>query len=193
MRTIATVSPQKHPDVVAAYYDGARKAIQAPGQAYPITYKEYFANNLAMVRMYVLCTLENDPEVKAGWRNQLRQMYGSLRNHLNAHFAAIYLAATGDQDADAAATLQGQLIDMPGPPRWMHAADHRNDPNYPLREGGEYTQYALLAHEQVPTDFLWQRSPVLSHGSQDAPYEFPGIDLFLPYWMGRAAGVLPAP
>ena len=102
-------------------------------------------------------------------------------------------AEAGDQDADAAATLQGQLIDMPGPPRWMHAVDHRNDPNYPLREGGEYTQYALLAHEQVPTDFLWQRSPVWSHGSQDAPYEFPGIDLFLPYWMGRAAGVLPAP
>jgi len=57
----------------------------------------------------------------------------------------------------------------------------------------EYTKYAQLPHERVPTDFMWQRSPCVSHGSFDLPYELPGIDVFLPYWMGRVAGVIPAP
>ena len=89
--------------------------------------------------------------------------------------------------------LQGQLIDIPGPPRWTKLVDYRDDPTMPLRENTDFVQYALLAHERVPSDFIWQRSPLVSHGSADASYEFPGIDLFLPYWMGRAAGQIPAP
>jgi hypothetical protein len=55
------------------------------------------------------------------------------------------------------------------------------------------TKYALLSRERVPNDFYWQRSPCLAHGGQDLPYEFPGIDVFLPYWMGRVIGVIPPP
>jgi hypothetical protein len=57
----------------------------------------------------------------------------------------------------------------------------------------DLTKYALLSRERVPNDFYWQRTPCLSHGSFDLPYEFPGIDVFLPYWMSRVAGVIPPP
>jgi len=193
LRTIATVAPDKYPDLVTDYYAGIERLLQADPKVYPITYKEYFANNLGFIRWYVLCTLETDPEVKARLQATLRAMYRLVQDHLNAHFAAIYLAATGDDNAAARATLQGQLIDIPGPPRWTKLVDYRDDPNMPLRENTDFGQYALLAHERVPSDFIWQRSPLVSHGSADASYEFPGIDLFLPYWMGRAAGQIPAP
>jgi len=193
MRTIATAAPDRFPNLVSEYYEGVRKAIEAGNRVCPITYKEYFANNLTFIRMYALCTLETDPDVKAGLQGVLRTMYEGVKDHLNAHFAAIYLAATGDANESAAATLQGQLIDLPGPPRWTRLVDYRNSSDITLREDTDYVQYALLAHEQAPSDFIWQRSPVLSHGSADASYEFPGIDLFLPYWMGRAAGVIPGP
>ena len=40
----------------------------------------------------------------------------------------------------------------------------------------------------------WQRSPTsLVSGQADTAHEFSAIDLMLPYWMGRAAGAIPAP
>lgn len=123
----------------------------------------------------------------------LEWMYGAVSDHLNAHFAAIYQAGTGNRDnVEARAVLQGMLIDYPDPPKFFRAVDHRTDPGIEGRDDA-YTRYALLAREQVPDDFIWQRSPCLRHGKQDLPYELPGIDVFLPYWMGRVAGVIPPP
>ncbi|MEZ5362794.1 MAG: hypothetical protein R2748_10765 [Bryobacterales bacterium] len=43
---------------------------------------------------------------------------------------------------------------------------------------------------RVNTDFLWQRSPFLLYGGGDGYIETAGVDFLLPYWMGRAYGVL---
>ena len=54
--------------------------------------------------------------------------------------------------------------------------------------------HAFPASERAPTDYQWQRSPVsLVSGQEETAHEFSAIDLMLPYWMGRAAGVIPAP
>ncbi len=193
LRTIASVCPGTYPDLVAQYRELAPRAIEAGHRVSGITYREYFANNLRFIRMYVLCVLEDEPETKKGLQQVLRGMYEEVADHLNAQFAAIYLAGTGDRNEQAIATLQGQLIAIPGPPRWARQVDYREGGPFELREDTNYVEHALLANEMVPSDFLWQRSPVLSHGSADAPYEFPGLDLILPYWMGRFAGVIPEP
>jgi hypothetical protein len=194
MRLMASVSPDVFGDVKKEYYTIIPDAIARGGRVYPVTYKEYFANNLNFIRMYTLAILEDDSATKAGLQEVLRKSYHELEDTLNPHFAAIYLDATGDTDAKAIAVLQGQLIDLPGPPRYFKKVDYRNTPGYEMREDNpELMKYALLSRERPASDFIWQRSPVLSHRDEDVPYETPGIDLFLPYWMGRECGHIPAP
>jgi hypothetical protein len=193
MRTIATAAPDKFRELVREYGESIGAALKTPRRTYPKTYKEYFANNLGFATAYSLYAMETDPAFKKQLAGAIRDMYNEVKDHLNAHFAMIYLAATGDINETALATATGQLIDIPGPPRWFRAVDHRSDPDTKLLEGGERLEYALLAHEQVPSDFLWQRSPTVSHGASDAAYETPGLDLLLPYWMGRANGIIAGP
>ena len=193
MRTIATVAPDSFPEVLREYEESIGAALKTPRRTYSKTYREYFANNLSFAMAYSLYAMETDPALKTQLAGCIREMYQEVKDHLNAHFAMVYLAATGDKDETALATAIGQLIDIPGPPRWFRAVDHRKDPNKELLEGGERLKYALLAHEQVPSDFLWQRSPTISHGGSDAAYETPGLDLLLPYWMGRANGIIAGP
>jgi hypothetical protein len=114
-------------------------------------------------------------------------------SHLNAQFASLYAVATGDKDdPKVRAAVQGLLVDFPAPPKFGHEVDLRKDARYEAFDE-EHTKYAQLPRDRVPGDFIWQRSPCLSHGSWNLPYEYPGIDLFLPYWMGRLAGILSAP
>jgi hypothetical protein len=54
--------------------------------------------------------------------------------------------------------------------------------------------HTIPGSERAPTDYQWQRSPVgLVSGSDETAHEFSAIDLMLPYWMGRAAEVIPGP
>jgi len=52
-------------------------------------------------------------------------------------------------------------------------------------------KHALLAHERPQSDFMWQRAPALAVGGQETNMEYPGIDVFLPYWAARVAGAIP--
>jgi hypothetical protein len=192
MRTILTVNPEKYAQLKEDY-DKSCKALSKSRRVSNKWYKEYFANNLRFIRTFALCALEDDPTRKQMLADTLAWMYGAVSDHLNAQFAAIYLGGTGDRDNfGARAVLQGMLVDYPDPPKFFRAVDHRADPGIEARDDA-YTRYALLAREQIPDDFIWQRSPCLRHGKQDLPYELPGIDVFLPYWMGRVAGVIPPP
>ncbi|GMV92940.1 MAG: hypothetical protein AMXMBFR82_27180 [Candidatus Hydrogenedentota bacterium] len=192
MRTALSVNGEKYGSLREEYAEicawiAQRSSLKSPFE------REYFANNLLFIRLSALCALEKDPELKKLLNGALTGMYLETRDHLNPHFAAIYLLATGDtENEEARALVQGLLIDFPGPPKFGRAVDLRKDTSIEMQDD-EFTKYALLSRERVPSDFYWQRSPCLSHGSFDLPYEFPGIDVFLPYWMGRVAGVIPAP
>lgn len=150
--------------------------------------RQYYPNNLNLIRLFTLCQLEDCPERKAEYQDILRNAcHGELSNHLNAHFAAIYLLCTGDDDPGAVATLQGSLLDFPEE-KWEMPVDHRGEVEM---LDADYARYALLPSERPMRDFLWQRPPALAHGGSGEPIEYPGIDMFLPYWMARVAGVLP--
>ncbi len=154
---------------------------------------QYYANNLSYARVFSMYALEDAPERKALLRRTFDRMQRKTEPHLNAHFAALYLAATGCTNSLAArACVQGLLLDYPEPPKFRHWVDHRGDPDH-LYLHGRFARFALLPSERVPSDFLWQRSPCILYGNSDIPFEYPGIDVFLPYWMGRMAGVIPAP
>lgn len=193
MRLILAVCPDRFSHLEEEYQRLCDRLTARGPRVYDIRYGEYFANNLNFIRMFTLCLLETDPERKKALQDVLRQMHETAAPHLNAHFAAIYVIATGDKEnPKARAALQGLLIDFPEPPKFGREVDLRNRSDIEQFNDG-YTRYAQLPRERVPTDFMWQRSPCVSHGSWDLPFEFPGLDLFLPYWMGRAASIIPAP
>jgi len=150
--------------------------------------RKYYPNNLNMIRLFTLCQLEENPKIKAEYQDILRNAYqDELSNDLNAHFAAIYLLCTGDDDPGAVATVQGCLLDFPDE-KWVIPVDYRAEVDM---LDADYALYALLPSERPARDFIWQRPPALAHGGSDNPIEYPGVDMFLPYWMARVAGVIP--
>ncbi len=150
--------------------------------------RKYYPNNLNMIRLFTLCMLEECPRRKAAYQDILRNAYrDEISTHLNAFFAAIYLLCTGDDDPQAIATVQGALLDFPQD-KWDRHVDLRGEVEM---LDADYARYSLLPSERPPRDFLWQRPAALAHGGSDAPREYPGIDMFLPYWMARVANVFP--
>lgn len=63
----------------------------------------------------------------------------------------------------------------------------------PLMRG----QPSWIAVHPVPierrpcVDFLWQQNPFHLDGGGDPQHQQPGVDLLLPYWLGRAYGLFP--
>ena len=72
-------------------------------------------------------------------------------------------------------------------------ASTRTDLEFVTVDGQLLAEYALPIEEIPPSDFIWQRHPFKLDGGHDGPEEYPGIDMFLPYWMGRQIGVLIVP
>ena len=151
---------------------------------------DYYPNNLNMIRMFTLCVLEDDPDISTEYGAMVREAYrDEAATHLNAHFAAIYLLVTGDDDPIATATIEGCLLDFPDE-KWADPVDSRMLPGVEMRDD-RFARHAFLPSERPHNDFLWQRAPALAMRTLDEPREYPGIDMFLPYWMARAAGILP--
>lgn len=195
LRIALSVAPEKFAPLAEDYEDLCGRLVESGARVRDRWTKEYFPNNLMFARILVLCTLEDDPAKRDALRNVLRDMYqGQARDHLNAHFAAVYTAGASDPDDSVArATLQGMLADYPDPPKLSRAVDHRGDAGIETKNDS-MTLYALLTRERPPVDFLWQRSPCLIQAGYDAPVdEFPALDLILPYWIGRSCGAIPAP
>ncbi len=157
-----------------------------------VWFSEYFPNNLTMIGLFTLCMLEDGPDLRKEYRRVMREGYTEgLAHHLNAHFAALYLLCTGAEDQSAVASVHGQLLAFPEE-KWARPRDLREREDVDMLNE-DYARHAFLAHEAMPGDFLWQRAPALAHSATDAALEYPGLDMFLPYWTARAAGVLEAP
>lgn len=194
MRLLLSVSPERYAPLQEAY---DRMVLRFPRSGPSIPGKrtrKYYPANLNFARMFVLATLEDDPEKRDRFHTAIRRAYHEKAgDHLNAHFAALYMAATGDiHNANARATLEGMLCDYPPPPKWARVVDHRRRPGTAMRDA-DFTKHALLTREQVPRDFLWQRPPCLAYGGVDKPLEYPALDFILPYWLGRVCGALSDP
>jgi len=141
----------------------------------------YYPNNLDMIRMFTLCTLEESPRRRAAYQEVLRRNYREhLSTHLNAHFAAIYLVATGIRDRAAIATLEGGLLDFPED-KFLHVPEPVADATT-----GEYARGALFVRQRSMRDFIWQRPPARLPDAELRPVAYPGVDYLLPYWMARS-------
>jgi hypothetical protein len=155
---------------------------------HPVDESRYYPNNLDLARMFTLCTMEENPERRMAYQKVLRRNYrDDLATHLNAHFAAIYLFATGDRGRGAIATLEGCLADFP-PDKFLHVPEPVDAPT-----ATGYADQALFVRQRPMSDFIWQRPPARFPKGPPSATEYPGIDFLLPYWMGRAMGLIAAP
>lgn len=189
MCAVATVAPEKFPQVAEEYKVAADAALAMGGdRTYPMTFGDYFANNLGFALGYSLYAMEQDPERKQKYADNIRQRYLAMKDHLNGYFAMMYLGVTGDESEVARATALGGIIDLPAPPKWMKKVSY--DGLERLDGNSEHVKYALIPSERALNDFVWQRSPTRIYDSVDVPYEYAGLDVLLPYWMGRAYGII---
>lgn len=192
LRLMLTVCPDTfrayHPHyAVGAWLFFVVDRFLGPG-LHPVDEGRYFPNNLDMIRMFTLCTMEEDPTRRAAYQNVLRRNYGNtLSTHLNAHFAAIYLRCTGDRDRGAIATLEGCLADFPDD-KFLHVPEPVVTP-----AGAAFADHALLVRQRSMRDFIWQRPPAQLPDAEPRSVEYPGIDFLLPYWMARSMGLLALP
>jgi hypothetical protein len=53
--------------------------------------------------------------------------------------------------------------------------------------------YAILPHDKVRGEYVWQNSPCDLAGGANVPIAFMMLDRFVPYWMGRQCGAIAAP
>ena len=93
------------------------------------------------------------------------------------------------------AALAGELSAFVAPPRLdigVHNGS-RTDIEQKDVDGKPFAVYALPVEQRPSSDFIWQRNPFKLDGGANPNRQYPGIDVFLPYWMGRKAGVLTVP
>jgi hypothetical protein len=167
----------------------------------------YYKFNLMHVGLYNYFRLENDP---ARWASMLRAFRMTSRfvgKHHNPHFELVR--------ASAEPALQGALFPaIREALRRFLDRTHRYQASPTLDfsrvtyttvavpgfdifgGGGVQTRQETLPSEPLDivlrgaSDFLWQRSPfgAATPGQGDPLAEPPGVDLLLPYWMGRYHG-----
>lgn len=192
MRTMMTVAPEKFSFLQREYEHALREFAGSPPRS--LHDQVYFSTNLVFARITAIAVLEKDETAQSFIKGVVRGWYGQqIKGHLNAHFASLYLLVTGDESPVARATVQGLLVDYPRGPKWVRLVDYRRDPAV-AKHDADFAEYAMLPHERVPDEFLWQWSAaLLCRWDRSISLELPGLDVVLPYWCGRATGVIPAP
>jgi uncharacterized repeat protein (TIGR02543 family) len=155
---------------------------------------DYFADILMTCIMYTVRSLETSTDKINALNSKFLDIAESEGgDHLNAHFAACYLGSTGDYTRNVPrGVLQGCLIDYPSGQHWLRGVDQSANPMYPPKDA-EHSLYALFVHDRPTGEYIWQNEPTQYAGGADVPIALMMIDKFVPYWMGRECGAIPAP
>jgi len=157
-------------------------------------YADYFANVLNTCLLYGVRKLETNTDKINILNDHLLQAAESVGgDHLNAHMAACYVGATGDYTRNVPRGVrQACLIDLPSGANWMVAVDNSANPAYPHKDA-DSSLYAIMPHDRVHGEYVWQQSPCDLAGGANVPIAYMMLDKFVPYWMGRQCGAIPAP
>ena len=156
----------------------------------------YFANNIAMMPMYDLARLEDDPARVSVIENDIlgAKMWPAFVDTKNSFFSFIYAATRSGVDPAVVSSAAAQLGQFPAAPRVMRAVDLRSSPKYPSREQGCTDQVghadAVDVGDRPSADFLWQRHPWGLYDGGDPRQTEPGVDFLVAYFLGRQHGFI---
>ena len=166
----------------------------------------YFGVNLWVIDLFSLALLQDNgtAQQKQLVLGKLQQGAALAMDHLSASIQAHYLLGTREADPTAVAMLQATILDLAGAGvahKW-NALVNRSASTAPMyfprhgtcdvsKSDGCLSEFAFPASLRGPTDYAWQRLPTsLISGADETAHAYPGIDVMLPYWMGRASGAL---
>jgi uncharacterized protein (TIGR03437 family) len=182
------VAAHVNPTQFGAAYTSQRNALAAtsviPAAVDSASNSSYFKFNLDYLSFYHLLKLDN---TNSAYRAAYGIVRGYTATHQNAFFDIIDRAVAGPnaaRDAEFVSLMQQWLN---RPPR-----DFYVDMTKSVQVCGSEACRPVPVPLRPPTDFLWQRDPFQLAGGGSGLIESAGIDYILPYWMGRAYGVLSA-
>ena len=150
-------------------------------------HSSYFKFNLVAIGMFMLIRSELSETHRDRYLSAYRMYRKTVDDHGNAHFNMIDRTLEGAEQRrdDETRSLLEQWTHRP---RRDYGIDWRGS----VAQCGENRACEPLpVVDRVRTDFVWQRSPFQMVGGGDGYIETAGVDFLLPYWMGRAYGVIP--
>jgi hypothetical protein len=156
----------------------------------------YYANNIAMMPMYNLARLEDDPARKAVVVDQIlgAKMWPAFASTKNVFFSFIYAGTRSGFDPAVVTSAADQLSQFPVAPRVMRPIDLRTSPKYTSRDQScpDHVAHgdAVDVGDRVAADFMWQRHPWGLYEGGDLRQTHPGVDYLLAYFMGQQHGFL---
>ena len=177
----------------------------------------YYKFNLLHSTALVLLGLEEDPQELESLAGAFRTVRHALRYHANAYFNLVELTVFENRP-DQLSRHRPTIVEEPRGfmARWLDrpptrqsvdrravpivrqesppTVDFRGIGQSPKSNGTRIARMPLRADLRPGTDFLWQRSPFLlpkepQPDSANLETRPPGVDLQLPYWMGRRLGL----
>lgn len=152
---------------------------------------DYYANNIAMMPLYDLARLEDDPTRAAVVKNDIlgARLWPAFAATKNSFFSFIDAAVGSAPPADVAADGVAQLRGFPPAPRIHGPVDLRSSPKYPSRDGSCADEVdhasAVDVADRPAADFLWQRHPWGLYDPGDPAQTYPGVDYLVAYFLGR--------
>lgn len=194
LRTGATVTPAKYQGLYDERVKDPRllQDLSTPGIC---RYCDYAPNVFSYANLLSLTRLETNQSRRLVYQSKCTDLWRDSSPHLNAWFAAAHVAAFDSVlDPVVRATLQGQLYQFPAPPRWARTKGTPSTGGAAAiaANGTTWSALALPLDQQPVAAFQWMQSPYAIASASDEPVAHPGIDFYLPFWIGREGGIIPS-
>jgi hypothetical protein len=149
-----------------------------------------------LVNILSLNRNETNQSRRIAFQDRIAKMWQRTSSGLNPWPAVAFLSAFEriPVDSTARAVIQGVLHEYPDPPRWSASRDLGGDLQVERIEadGRSHARYSQPLGKRPVFPFQWAESGTWLEGGKDEPVMHPGVDLLLPYWIGRDVAVTPS-
>jgi hypothetical protein len=152
--------------------------------------RNYSNYNMAMLALYILTGLEQDPTLAAMYQVGLSKIYGDVRHESNSFFNFIY-AARRAGGASPQVVVEGlDSLDKFPYPYINRFVQNSLDPSIAVslfanKKGNPQAVDPIPFEKRVPSNFIWRSNPHKLDGGADNGEIFPVTAYVSAYWLGR--------
>jgi hypothetical protein len=176
----------------------------------------YFKWNLGHTTFFTAMRLETDPDRYRHLERSFTIMRRCVGHHRNSWFDGVEAALDPSKRATLGPIVTDDLRRIVWRGRRDRTVTNSTDPtiqqaqytgllatplgslslfgqSLPLGTQSPVTvaKYPIPVEKRPNSDFLWQRNPFDLDGAGDPHHQSPGVDVILPYWLGRYEGFVP--
>ena len=176
--------------------------------------QDYFKWNLESAASWTALRLETDPDRHRSLERAFAVMRRAIGHHRNAWFSGVEAAVDPAARARLAPVIEDDLRRLVSRGRREFSVQNSTDPTIAkavytgglqanggtVAVGGTglgvgtppqvQARYPVPVEKRHPTGFLWEANPFGLDGTGDPTKQGAGVDIVLPYWLGRYYGFL---